>query len=201
LTNDLTERVLAAVRHPSINEVTLIGSRARGEATPLSDWDFRIDTDDFDEAAKVLPQLTEVLKPLARLWDPLAEIATYMLILPGPTKVDFLFTDQPSEHLPPPVPGTDNLISIDAHFWDWSLWLTSKIASGKTELVEKELDKMTEHILRPMGVTKRPATLLEATDLYLNARIDQESRWGVQVPQQLGLEVRRVVEATTGPIA
>jgi predicted nucleotidyltransferase len=202
MTTEIAVRVQDVLcSHPSIKAITLIGSRARGESTSLSDWDFSVETNDFDAAANILPELTKALDPLAQLWDPLCEVATYMLILPGPTKVDFLFLDQPGQHLPPPLVTAETLVSVDTHFWDWSLWLTSKLAAGKNELVEQELAKMTEHILHPMGITGRPTNLSEAVSAYLSARTRQEAKLGLKVPRTLGLEVERVVEAVSGPIA
>ena len=56
----LMERVEAEVprllaRHPAIHSVELIGSRARGDAGPLSDWDFEVETSDFRAVAEALP--------------------------------------------------------------------------------------------------------------------------------------------------
>jgi predicted nucleotidyltransferase len=64
--------------------VELTGSRAEGRATERSDWDFCIDTDDFDALASDLPQLLAPLAPLAQQWDRLATHRCWMLILPGP---------------------------------------------------------------------------------------------------------------------
>jgi hypothetical protein len=42
---DIAERIVAMLsHHPAAKSVTLVGSRARGSPTPLSDWDFKIDT-------------------------------------------------------------------------------------------------------------------------------------------------------------
>ena len=43
--------------HPAIRAVELVGSRAGGSPTPLSDWDFVVVTDRFDEVARALPGL------------------------------------------------------------------------------------------------------------------------------------------------
>ncbi|MEX0873913.1 MAG: nucleotidyltransferase domain-containing protein [Actinomycetota bacterium] len=201
MTADIAERVRRSIVHPSIRSVRLIGSRANGDATSFSDWDFSVETDDFKTAAEALPTLAESLDPLAQLWDPLADIATYMVILSGPTKVDFLFVDQVAEHSPPHVVRRDTLADIDTHFWDWCLWLTSKVASGKNELVDEELSKMATHILQPMAIDRRPKGLREAVKAYLDARETHETRLGVQVQRELGTEVARVVEATTGRLA
>ena len=187
------ERVREAVtRHPSVTSVELVGSRGRGDATRLSDWDFAVKTDDFASLREALPSLVAPIEPLATLWDPLAEQATYMLILRGPTKVDLIF-DEPFEPLPPYDVRRDSLLDIDAHFWDWCLWLTSKRAAGKMALVAEELSKMTTYILTPMGVRTVPSNLNDAVDLYLAVRGEQEERTGVAVPRELGAEVARVV--------
>jgi hypothetical protein len=66
-------RVGALLRaHPSVRAVALAGSRARGTATPRSDWDLRVDVTDFAAVAAALPELVAPLQPLARLWDPLS---------------------------------------------------------------------------------------------------------------------------------
>jgi hypothetical protein len=57
--------------------------------------------------------------------------------------VEVDFPAEPHEHEPPWRPSPDNLLSIDAHFWDWTLWLRSKKARGKAGLVA--LVKVFEH--------------------------------------------------------
>lgn len=187
------ERVREAVAgHPSVRSVTLVGSRGRGDATPLSDWDFQVDTDDFAPVRDALPSLVASIEPLVTLWDPLADHQTFMLILRGPTKVDLIF-DEPTIALPPYEVRADNLNAIDAHFWDWCLWLVSKRAAGKTGLLSDELAKMKWYILEPIGAGGTPTDLGAAVDLYLAARTTQEARTGVHVPRELGDEVSRVV--------
>jgi hypothetical protein len=183
----------AVEQHPSVKVVTLVGSRARGDATPLSDWDFSVETDDFPALRDALPALVAPLAPLTTLWDRLADHATFMLILRGPTKVDLLFDDQPNATLPPYEVNASTLPTIDSHFWDWSLWLVSKQAKGKTDLVASELSKMTWYILSPMGIERTPGDLNEAVDLYLVARSEHEQRFGVHVDPELGSQVARVV--------
>ena len=79
---------------PRVARVDLVGSRARGEETALSDWDFRIDTTNGAALARELPTLVEPLEPLAAQWDRLTERATYMLMLPGAVKVDLFPGDE-----------------------------------------------------------------------------------------------------------
>lgn len=70
---NLGDRVIASVAsHPAIRSIRLVGSRADGSATECSDWDFRVEANDFTAAAVA-----------------------------------------------------SNLEAIDAHFWDWMLWLTT----------------------------------------------------------------------------
>ena len=115
-----------------------------------------------------------------------------MLILAGPTKVDLLFLAEPHEIEPPWVVSAETLEPIDRHFWDWFLWLRSKEASGKGELVSAELDKMWRHLLGPLGTLEPPATLGEALSSYLEAREAAEAQLGVEVPRLLEREVQKV---------
>src|SRR5207248_6232213 len=127
LLTDLAMAVPAALaRHRGVQGVELVGSRARGEETPLSDWDFAVATDGFLAVATVLPALVEPLKPIAQQWDRLGDYHCYMLTLGGPVKVDLIF-DEPHEDEPPWEPRPDTLPGIDRHFWDWTLWLASKL--------------------------------------------------------------------------
>jgi predicted nucleotidyltransferase len=41
---------------PRITGVELTGSRARGPATPLSDWDFAVTAAEFDDVCNALPE-------------------------------------------------------------------------------------------------------------------------------------------------
>ena len=91
-------------------------------------------------------------------------------MLAGPTKIDLLFPDEPHELEPPWEPTRENLAGIDDHFWDWMLWLRSKFASGKTELIASELDKMFAHLLEPLGVPRRPSSISDAIVAYRDAR-------------------------------
>src|SRR5205823_2037339 len=111
-----------------------------------SDWDFRVATDDFTSVAQALPSLVAPMKPLAAQWDRLSDQQCYMIIIDGPRKIDFIF-DEPHVHEAPHVASAATLGAIDAHFWDWTLWLTSKVGAGKRELVTTELSKMTDHVL------------------------------------------------------
>ena len=99
-------------RHPAIDSVVLAGSRARGEATALSDWDFTVETSDFPSVASALPALVAPLAPLAQQWDRLSDHACYMLMLRGVGKVDLIF-DEPWESSPPWTVSAETLCGID----------------------------------------------------------------------------------------
>jgi hypothetical protein len=88
----IAERVPAALTtHPAVKAVELAGSRAEGRATDVSDWDFLVATDRFEDLVADLPGLVAELEPLAQQWDRLSPSWCYMLILRGPVKVDLIF--------------------------------------------------------------------------------------------------------------
>ena len=109
-------------------------------------------------------------------------------MLRGPVKVDLIF-DEPQVDSPPWMPGPETLETIDRHFWDWVLWLAAKEAAGKRELVEGELAKLFRHLLEPLGVERRPASIGGAVEAYRAARAAAEERYGVVVPRELEDEV------------
>ena len=190
---DVFDRVRHALgTHPAVTSVALRGSRARGDATSYSDWDVKVVTSDFDSLALALPSLVAVLDPIVTLWDRLAPEQCFMMILPGPVKVDIIM-DVPHQPEPTYTVDASTLPQIDAHFWDWSLWLTSKHAKGKPELVVSELEKMHDYILKPMGVERAPRDLGEAVDEYLIARDRQEERLGVTLDRRLASEIEPVI--------
>ena len=189
----LETRVREAIgSHPAIRDVQLVGSRARGDFTEYSDWDFGIATEDVDVVCEALPSLTGRLDPIAAFWDPLAHHPCYMAILSGPVKVDFLLEGTRELEQPYVLSGA-TLPQIDVHFWDWSLWLTSKAAHRKDELVRAELEKMHGFLLSPMGVSTVPRDLGEAVDRYVATRDAAEARFGVELPRRLASEVEPVV--------
>ena len=181
-------------RHPAVDSVVLAGSRARGEATALSDWDFSIETMDFPAVAGALPALVAPLEPLAQQWDRLSDHACYMLMLRGVGKVDLIF-DEPWESSPPWTVSTETLGGIDDHFWDWTIWLASKDRAGKQEFVESELRKMHTHLLVPLGVEGFPAHIADAVAVYTAARAEVEKRLAMTVPRVVEDEVRRLLSA------
>jgi hypothetical protein len=196
LTPSVEQQVTAAIgEHPAVRTIRLTGSRAEGRATALSDWDFVVEADDFPAVARDLPGLSAPLAPLAAQWDPLSPFWCWMLMLAGPTKVDLLFLDEPHELEPPWEPTRESLPDIDRHFWDWALWLRSKEAAGKRELVASELEKLFRHLLAPLGVATSPGSVAEAVSSYRAARANAERRFACEVPRELELAVAGTVLA------
>jgi hypothetical protein len=187
---DLGERVIRAVGgHPGVRRIRLVGSRAAGNAKQESDWDFRVEARDFAAVAAALPSLLAPLEPLAQQWDRLSHEQCWMLILRGPTKVDLIFPEEPHEHEPRWEPSADNLHALDAHFWDWMLWLWSKETGGKRDVVGSELRKLFDHLLDPLGVEEVPSSISEAVSSYRRARDRAEQRLGCAISRELDSEV------------
>jgi hypothetical protein len=183
---ELSERIIRAVApHPAVRSIKLVGSRAEGRAHEHSDWDFLVEANDFAGVARALPRFLAPLDPLVQQWDRLSPEWCWMMILRGPAKVDLIFPDQPHTNEPPWTPSPKNLAGIDAHFWDWMLWLRSKEASSKAELIAGELEKLYDHLLAPLGVEHRPPTLPDALDLYRAARDHAEQCFGTKVDREL----------------
>lgn len=206
----MTERDLARdlpvllQAHPAVQAVELVGSRARGEATAMSDWDFVVhlaDPADLSTVTAALPALVAPIEPIATLWDPLSDHHVLALILAGtedgPVKIDLVIV-QPHDRQPPWQPSADTLQQIDTHFWDWTLWLAGKQHAGRHELVATELATLSRHLLRPLGVPAVPADLGEAVATYRAARDDAESRFGVRVDRRLEHTVAPTVLRVAG---
>jgi len=194
---DLAASVRAALLpHWHIRAVELVGSRATGSSTPLSDWDFAVTTDRFDAVARELPSLVAGLEPLAQQWDRISDYPCYMLMLSGPVKVDLIFPEEPYESLPPWTVTVETLDGIDRHFWDWILWLASKREKGQDDLVRRELLKMSEHLLRPLGVDRVPGSIEDALDSYRFARDQREREFGLEVSRRLEGEVLPALRRT-----
>jgi hypothetical protein len=193
--DDLAARMRGVLtKDRAIQSVELIGSRARGDATGLSDWDFKVETDDFLAVAAGLQALVYPLRPIAQQWDRLSDHACYMLMLSGIGKVD-LILDEPWELSPPWELSAETLRGIDDHFWDWTIWLAAKDQAGKRELVASELRKMHGHLLGPLGGERMPATIADAIAVYTSARADAEKRLAVAVPRAVEDEVRGLLAA------
>ena len=177
-----------------MQRVRLVGSRAAGTATEFSDWDFAVETDDFPAVAVDIGSVLAPRQALAQQWDRLSETHCWMVILPGAVKLDFIFRE-PHRVEPAWRPDAHNLAAIDRHFWDWALWLRSKQATARHELVARELEKMFDHILEPMGVDAVPASLVAAIARYLVARDRLEREFRVLVPRDLEHEVGAALRA------
>ena len=187
----------ALLRHPHVIAVELVGSRARGTPSPLSDWDFTVDVNDFAGVRADLPALVTELEPLSQQWDRLGpdDYCCYMLMLAGPVKIDLIFPGVPHRPEPPWGVAPDTLDGIDQHFWDWILWMVAKEQGGKDDLVRQELRKVSEHLLKPMGVDRVPGSIHGATVEYRAARERLESSLGVHVPRRVELEVLPVLRS------
>lgn len=191
----VSDSVVALVEpHPAIRNIGLVGSRSDGSANAFSDWDFRVEVNDFATAGEALPDLLAPLEPLAQQWDRLSDEWCWMLIIRGPTKIDLIFADQVHLHEPPWQPDGRNLKDVDAHFWDWLLWLRSKYASNKDELIARELDKLFHHLLGPLGVKHPPSSIASAVTSYRAARNRLERQFGIVIRRDLDVAAAPVFE-------
>jgi hypothetical protein len=176
--------------HPAVRRVELAGSRSRGTHHELSDWDFAVTTSDFAVVARDLPGRVAPLRPLGQQWEPLGHFPVYQLLLPGPTKVEYLFLDHSQEAMPALEPGPATLNAINTHFWDWTWWLATKASIGRHDLVDEHLPQLFGRLLRPLGVTEAPADIAAAIDAFVSRRDELELDYGVTVPRPLEAEVR-----------
>ena len=189
---DLVELGISLVaKHPAVTMVKLAGSRSRGTHEEVSDWDFAIETSNFRSVARDLPSLVEPLAPLAAQWEPLGHFPAYMMLLRGPTKVEYLFLDHTQEPRPPVTPSPEALPAIDAHFWDWLWWLASKASVGRNELVKQHLPQLYRHLLEPMGADSAPGSIEAAARVFLVRSGELERRFGIHVSRTLEHEVRQ----------
>ena len=171
-----------------VSSVMLGGSRARGRATELSDWDIYVEGEP-ERMMTEIPALVASLGPLAAFWEPLSQEAGYMVVMGGPTKVDVFPLGARRRIRPPWRLNADSLPAIDAHFWDWVLWLGGKSLRGERSLVADELDKMYRFLLAPVGVAFPPTSLDEAVPSYLRARQDAVESLHVGIQAELGRQV------------
>jgi len=171
-----------------VSSVVLGGSRARGRATELSDWDLYVEGEP-EGMMREIPARVASFGPLAAFWEPLSEEAGYMVVIDGPTKVDVFPLGARRQIQPPWRLNADSLPQIDAHFWDWTLWLGGKALRGEWSLVSDELDKMYRFLLEPVGVAVPPTSLDEAVLSYLRARQGAEDSLRVAVQPELGPQV------------
>jgi len=171
-----------------VSSVVLGGSRARGTATALSDWDLYVEGDP-ERMIEEIPELVASFAPLAAFWEPLSEQAGYMAVMNGPTKVDVFPIGASRTIQPPWLLSADTLASIDGHFWDWTLWLGGKALRGERQLVADELVKMHGYLLASLGVASAPQSLDEAVAQYRRARAQAVEALGVAVNPELGRQV------------
>jgi hypothetical protein len=196
-------------RDPAIVRVDLAGSRGRGDALPESDWDFKITTDAFAEVQGRLPALAARLSPMAAQWDRLSSTWCYMLILAGPVKVDLIFTE-PHSAQPAWQVTAATLPGIDAHFWDWMLWLSTKQHAGKADLVAPSSARCTSIcwlrsasqlsrpcLARPSRITvRRAGSVSNGCDTTCPALLSRPSPQHCDSPSD-----RRLTNAVAWPIA
>jgi hypothetical protein len=180
-------RLVAA--HPAVRGVELAGSRSRGTHTELSDWDFAVDTPDFDAVARDMPALVAPLEPLGAQWEPMGHFPCYQVLMRGPTKVEYLFLDETQEPMPPARPSAETLGAINTHFWDWTWWLISKDAAGRDDLVAEHLRELHEHLLQPLGIADAPADIDAAIAAFIARRDALEHEYGISLPRALENEV------------
>ena len=192
---DVVSAAIAAVAdHPAVRGVEPAGSRSRGTHDELSDWDFAVDTDDFPAVARDMPALAAALEPVAEQWEPLGHFPVYQVMLPGPTKIEYLFLDHHQDAFPVRAPGPDTLAAIDTHFWDWTWWLATKEHVGRDDLLAEHLPQMHDHLLGPLGVRDVPESIDAAIAAFVARRDELERRYGVTVPRALEREVRGGLE-------
>jgi hypothetical protein len=177
-------------KHPAVRHVELAGSRSRGTNEELSDWDFAVTTFDFAAVARDLPALIAPLHPLGQQWEPLGHFPVYQVLRSGPTKVEYLFLDHLQEAMPPREPGPATLDAINTHFWDWIWWIATKASIGRNDLVAEHVAQLFGHLLRPIGVTERPADIEVAIDAFVSRRDELERDHGMTVSRALEEEVR-----------
>src|SRR5215216_4412454 len=197
---DLVRLAMTLVaEHPAVEDIRLAGSRSRGTHEELSDWDFAVTTSDFAALALDMSALLAPLKPLGEQWEPLGHFPVYQVLLPGPTKVEYLFLDYSQEAAPPVTPSPATLFAIDNHFWDWIWWISTKASIGRDDLVAEHLRQLDEHLLRPMGAEAGPATIDAAIAEFLRRRDVLERAYHISVPLALETEVhagiRRILDA------
>jgi hypothetical protein len=171
-----------------VSSVVLGGSRARGAATALSDWDLYVEGEP-EGMMEEIPALVASFRPLAAFWEPLSEQAGYMAVMDGPTKVNVFPIGASRRIQPPGKLSADTVASIDGHFWDWTLWLGGKALRGERRLVADELVKMHGYLLAPVGVASAPGSLDEAVASYRRARAQAMAALGVAVNPDLGRQI------------
>jgi hypothetical protein len=184
--------------HPAVTSVEFAGSRSRGTHAELSDWDFAVETSDFEALARDLPALVAPLEPLSQQWEPMGHFPVYQVLLRGPTKIEYLFLDQSQDPVPALEPGPETLEAINTHFWDWIWWITTKASIGRSDLVTEHLTQLHAHLLRPMGIHDVPVSIDAAIEVFAARRDALEQEYGVSVDRGLEDEVRRGIDRVLG---
>jgi hypothetical protein len=184
--------------HPAVKSVEFAGSRSRGTHEQLSDWDFAVETSDFDALARDLPALVAPLDPLGQQWEPMGHFPVYQVLLRGPTKIEYLFLEQSQDPMPPPEPSRDTLPAINTHFWDWIWWLTTKASIGRSDLVAEHMPQLHTQLMRPMGISAVPASIDSAIEVFVARRNALEEEFGVSVDRALENEVRHGIDRVLG---
>ncbi|GAA1502227.1 hypothetical protein GCM10009740_38620 [Terrabacter terrae] len=184
--------------HPAVISVEFAGSRSRGTHAGLSDWDFAVETSDFEALARDLPTLVLPLDPLSQQWEPMGHFPVYQVLLHGLTKIEYLFLSESQQPVPAREPTAESLASINTHFWDWIWWIATKGAINRTDLVAEHLTQLHDHLLRPMGIEPVPLSVDAAIGAFASRRDALERQFGVEVDRALEDEVRRGVERVLG---
>ena len=177
--------------HPAVKSVEFAGSRSRGTHEQLSDWDFAVETSDFEALAQDLPALVAPLDPLGQQWEPMGHFPVYQVFLHGPTKIEYLFLDRSQDPQPPLQSSRETLPAINTHFWDWIWWLTTKASIGRTDLVAEHMPQLYSQLLRPMGISVVPGTIDSAVEAFVARRNALEQEFGISVDRALEIEVRQ----------
>jgi hypothetical protein len=148
-----------------------------------------VTTSNFAAVARDLPALIAPL-PAWPAVGALRSRPVYQVLLPGPTKIEYLFLDQSQQAMPAPKPGPATLDAINTHFWDWIWWIATKAAIGRNDLVAEHLPQLFGRLLRPIGVTEPPADIAAAVDTFISRRDELERDDGIAVSRALEEEVR-----------
>ena len=193
--NDWVTTAISLLRnHPAVTSIEFAGSRSRGTHAELSDWDFAVETSDFEALARDLPALVAPLEPLSQQWEPMGHFPVYQILLRGPTKIEYLFLDQSQEPVPAREPSPETLESINTHFWDWIWWITTKSSIGRSDLVSEHLTQLHAHLMRPMGIKSAPASIQAAIEVFVTRRNSLEQKFRMSVDRALEQEIRRGID-------
>jgi hypothetical protein len=138
-----------------------------------------------------MPSLVAPLRPLSEQWEPMGHFPVYQVLLPGPTKIEYLFLDESQEPLPALEPSRETLAPINTHFWDWIWWITTKASIGRSDLVAEHLAQLHAHLLRPLGIDAAPVSIQSAVDVFMTRRNALEEQFGVTLDRAQEHEVRR----------